>query len=224
MLGTILLAEEGINGSLCGTASALKSFFDQLGRDADIGQLSYRTTYAHSGETPFNKLKVRIKERLLPFPHQADATPVHVEPEDWHQLIDQPNMQLIDVRNRYETDLGAFRGARIANIDDFSALPDYVQAQVSLDVNAPVAMYCTGGIRCEKVSGWLRSQGFSCLYQLAGGILNYLQKIPVEQSRWQGDCFVFDRRTAVNATLQTASDVAIANVILGQGDHQGETA
>lgn len=208
LLGTVLLAEEGINGSLSGTADALDCFFDQAAKDTGIGQLSYRTSCARADQPPFSKLKVRIRRQLVSFPHKADETPAYVDPEAWNALISQSDVRLVDVRNRYETAIGAFNGAEKPPVDGFSALPDYIQSCAGLSVDTPLALYCTGGIRCEKAAGWLRRQGFRRLYQLTGGILNYLEKIPESESQWQGDCFVFDKRIAVDASLQ-ATDYAL---------------
>lgn len=205
LLGTILLADEGINCALAGSPPALDRLFAVLAADPEIGPLSYRHSLADNSAPPFVKLKIRQHSSILTFPEAtADTSPEYVEPEDWDALLGRDDVQLVDTRNGYETCIGTFDGAHTLPIENFKELPGAVHSADVLDPQAPVALYCTGGIRCEKVSAWLRGQGFNEVYQLSGGILNYLDRVSATQSSWQGDCFVFDQRIAVGHDLAPA--------------------
>lgn len=206
VLGTILLAEEGINASLSGLPDALDALLELLAADVEIGPISYRETGASRANPPFSNLKVRVKSAVLKFQtpvRQQGAT--HVAPEDWNDLIGRPDVQVVDVRNNYESKIGTFADARVADIDEFGDFPEYARAHLDPARTPNLALYCTGGIRCEKAGSWLYDQGFASLYQLTGGILGYLERVPAEESRWRGDCFVFDRRVAVTDALKPAA-------------------
>lgn len=206
LLGTILLAREGINGTLSGAPPALDRLFSLLADDPEIGELKYRRSFANATEAPFATLKIRQKDWVLTFPKaSADASPTYVEPEDWDALIAREGVQLVDARNGYETCIGTFDGAHTLPIENFHEWPKAMQKAGDFDHKPPVALYCTGGIRCEKASAWLRDHGFNEVYQLSGGILNYLHRISTADSSWQGDCFVFDQRIAVNQNLAPAA-------------------
>lgn len=206
LLGTIRLAAEGINGSLCGTPSALDSIFSLLGADDELGVLSYRTTAVNPALAPFCKLTVQLSSTILNRPTHPELVAVKpVEPANWDELIGRPDVQLVDLRNCYESRIGAFSGAHLAAIDQFCDFPDYARQHLNPSSGDQVAVYCTGGIRCEKAGSWLKEQGFSQCYQLSGGILNYLASAGESEDKstslWQGDCFVFDRRMAVKSDL-----------------------
>ncbi len=202
--GTILLAHEGINATLCGATDSLRDFLQTLCREPGFG--SMRVQESLSSVRPLRRLKVRIKPEIVTLGAGPvtvrGATGGHVSPEHWHQLLDRPEVVLIDARNRYETAIGRFVGAIDPQTDHFSELPGWLLGDARLRDRPPVAMYCTGGIRCEKSTAWLRAQGFDEVYQLDGGILNYLASVPREASRWQGECFVFDERVSVNHELR----------------------
>ena len=206
LLGTIRLATEGINGSLCGTPTALNNLFSLLATDAALGALSYRTTAVTPGLVPFRKLTVKVCSAILNRPAQLEFTSVEqVEPANWNELINRSGVQLVDLRNHYESRIGAFTGAHLAQIDQFCDFPDYARQYLDPAQGNQIAAYCTGGIRCEQAGSWFKEQGFSQCYQLSGGILNYLASVgesdDEEASLWQGDCFVFDQRMAVKADL-----------------------
>ena len=212
LLGTILLADEGINGTLAGEAKHLDGLLALLGDDPEIGALSYRVSFADQddgrGRAPFTQLKIRLQDSVLTFPEAAaERTPDYVEPQDWDALLAQEAVQLLDTRNGYETCIGAFKGARILEIENFHEWPQQVRLEANLNPEAPVALYCTAGIRCEKASGWLRTRGFQKIYQLRGGIIEYLAKVPAEAGSWVGDCFVFDQRIAIDRSRMPAAYV-----------------
>lgn len=208
LIGTVLIASEGINFSLGGTRQALQAWLDYLSDSHGIDALT--VNWQPVDEVPFLRLRVRIRPEIITFdpevaPHQA-GTAEHVDPVRWHELIQDPTIQLVDTRNQNECDVGTFRNAQDPHIEKFSEFKDW--AVQALDPSRPVAMFCTGGVRCEKAGAYLKQQGFDQVYQLQGGILNYLRQIAPEVSLWEGDCFVFDDRVSVNHALE-ATDKGI---------------
>ncbi|NEQ96297.1 MAG: rhodanese-related sulfurtransferase [Cyanothece sp. SIO2G6] len=200
ILGTILLASEGVNGTISGeTPDAVESILNYLQQDERFRLLGrkYSTTEAQ----PFNRLKVRLKQELVPLgvagvnPRKVVGT--YVAPQDWNALISDPEVTLIDTRNDYEVGVGTFAGAVDPNIEAFRQFPDYIQTHLDPKTHKKVAMFCTGGIRCEKATSYLLEQGFEEVYHLKGGILKYLEEVPAEESLWQGECYVFDKRVSV---------------------------
>ena len=202
--GTVLLAQEGVNGTLAGSVDGVRAVLDWLRRDARLADLTHKESFA--GQPPFYRLKVRLKREIvtlgLPGINPARMAGTYVRPEDWNALLDDPDVVFVDVRNDYEVALGTFPGALNPRTRSFSELPGWVRQQGELRAKPRVAMFCTGGIRCEKSTAFLRSEGFDEVYHLQGGILKYLETIPAEQSRWQGECFVFDERVAVGQDLK----------------------
>ena len=202
--GTILIAPEGVNGTIAGIGEKLTAVIDILDRYTGIkfGELKYST----STGKPFLRMKVRIKKEIITMAApEADPTKrvgTYVEPADWNALIADPDVTLIDTRNDYETAVGIFRGALDPNIAKFTDFKDYVASNLDPAKHKKVAMFCTGGIRCEKASSFMLAHGFEEVYHLKGGILKYLETVPPEQSRWDGECFVFDRRVAVGHGLE----------------------
>ncbi len=204
LLGTILVASEGINGTLAGSASAIDAVLDwltsRLGLDAP---LEVRRT--RSREAPFRRMRVRIKREIValgrPDLRPQDQGGEHVSPEQWNALLDAPDVLVIDTRNHYEVEVGRFPGAVDPETDSFRQFPEFVGRLTDVSKDRPVAMYCTGGIRCEKASALLKDLGFERVYQLQGGILNYLASVPDAENRWSGECFVFDQRVAVDRDL-----------------------
>ena len=199
--GTILLAEEGINGGLCGPREALDAFMAALGEDQRFAGMPVRHSTAAPGNPVFDRLKVRIKPEIVSF-GQPEANPLkaagrRVVPADWNALLDRPEVQVVDVRNAYETAIGGFPDALDPDTERFRDFPAFVEETLSPEAHPEVALYCTGGIRCEKASAYLLGLGFEMVHQLDGGILNYLASVPPKESRWRGDCFVFDQRLAV---------------------------
>ena len=205
--GTVLLAEEGINGTICGTVAGMETVLQWLADHSRFNDLSIKFSFA--GEQAFLRMKVRLKREIVtmgcPDIRPAQATGTYVDPAEWDTLIDDPDVMVIDTRNRYETAIGSFRGAVDPETDSFREFPEWAAALASRnDGTRPrkLAMFCTGGIRCEKASALMQSQGFDEVYHLKGGILKYLEDIPQEDSSWQGECFVFDGRVAVDHDLQ----------------------
>jgi UPF0176 protein len=205
ILGTILLATEGINGSIAGTAEAITAALAYLRQDPRLSDLSHQEAICQ-GKPPFSKLKVKVKSEIVTFrSDQADPTQqvgTYVAPQDWNALISDPAVILIDTRNDYEVEVGTFAGAIDPQTSSFNELPTYVSQNLDPQKNPKVAMFCTGGIRCEKATAWMLAAGFKEVYHLEGGIINYLKQIPVTESKWQGECFVFDRRVAVTHGLE----------------------
>ncbi len=202
--GTILLGGEGINGTISGPKAgidALREYFDKSTYFAGMN-------YKESGftEHPFYRMKIKIKKEIVTIGRQeVDPLAIsgtYVEPKDWNTLLQDPEVVLVDTRNTYEYDVGTFKGAVNPNTDHFREFPDYVKASLDPQKHKKVAMFCTGGIRCEKASSYMLQQGFENVYHLKGGILKYLEEVPEQESVWQGECFVFDNRVTVNHQLQ----------------------
>ncbi|MEO8543044.1 MAG: rhodanese-related sulfurtransferase [Burkholderiaceae bacterium] len=210
--GTLLLAAEGINGTIAGMPADVLAVLAWLRDDTRFGNLEHKESWAN--EVPFHRMKVRLKAEIVSM-HVAGLNPArmagtYVKPQDWNALIRDPEVVVIDARNDYEVAIGSFQGAHDPATRSFSELPAWLETQTGpgrlLDT-APgrkprVAMFCTGGIRCEKSTALLRSRGFEEVYHLQGGILKYLETVPPEQSLWQGQCFVFDERVSVGHGLE----------------------
>jgi UPF0176 protein len=205
--GTILLATEGINGTLSGSRQAIDSVLAFMRSDPHLADLEHKESYSDS--PPFDRLKVRLKREIVTLgvkgidPNNQVGT--YVSPKDWNALISDPEVFVVDTRNDYEVDIGTFEGAQNPQMPSFRQFPDYVRDHLDPAVHKKVAMFCTGGIRCEKASSFLLSQGFQQVYHLKGGILKYLEEIPAQESLWQGECFVFDERIAVKPGLVAGS-------------------
>lgn len=205
--GTILLAAEGINGTLAGTSENLEAVLAGLRADPRLADLEHKTSIAE--DMPFDRLKVKLKREIVTFGVEA-ANPTqqvgtYVDPRDWNALISDPEVVVIDTRNDYEVAIGTFQRAQNPNTQSFREFPEYVQQTLNPQEHRKVAMFCTGGIRCEKASSYLLSQGFSEVYHLKGGILKYLEEVPPQESLWEGECFVFDQRVAVQHGLEPGS-------------------
>ncbi len=198
--GTVLLAAEGINATVSGSAVSVATLREQLQRDGRFSALNWKQTVA--GDIPFQRWKVRIKREIVSFGvadlHPEQCTGIAVAPKDWDALIARDDIVLIDTRNDYEIAVGRFDSAIDPATRKFSDFPDFVEQHLRGREDQPIAMYCTGGIRCEKASAYLLQQGFGEVFQLHGGILNYLAEKPAAESRWHGECFVFDERVAVD--------------------------
>lgn len=205
--GTVLLAGEGINFSLSGAASALDEWLDWIARRLECTAPVVNRQSVDA--PPFLRLKVRVRDEIVTFDPTVSATPEStgesLSPTQWNTLLESDELQLVDTRNDYEYRIGTFAGAVNPGTASFTEFKDYCREQ--LDPEKPVAMFCTGGIRCEKASAWLKASGFSRVYQLHGGILGYLSATPPEASRWRGECFVFDDRTSVDAALRPTGRV-----------------
>jgi UPF0176 protein len=196
--GTVLLAAEGINGTIAGTEAGIAAVFEFLRSLPGLEGLGYRRSLAEA--MPFPRMKVKVKQEIVTFGQAVDPTSAvgtYVSPQDWNALIDDPEVLVIDTRNEYEVAVGSFVGAMNPETVAFREFPDFVAEKLDPSKHTKVAMFCTGGIRCEKASSYLVSQGFGEVYHLQGGILNYLEQVPEAESRWRGECFVFDERVTV---------------------------
>ena len=199
MKGTILVAPEGINGTVSAEPLAMTEFLAILRADPRFADLVTKdaTTDAH----PFKRLKVKVKREILSFGHpEADPNSrvgTYVAPADWNALISDPDVLVLDTRNSYEVDVGTFERAIDPKTRGFREFPAFVARELDPVRHKKIAMFCTGGIRCEKASAYMLAHGFNEVYHLQGGILNYLKHIPRDQSLWHGECFVFDERGGV---------------------------
>lgn len=205
LCGTLLIAPEGINGTLAGSELAIQKLLICLNNNIGLSQKDVKFSY--SAEKPFNRFKIRLKREIVTF-NQPHVNPnlrvgAYIEPDQWNTLIEDPDVTVIDTRNKYETLIGTFKNAIDPKIDSFTEFSDYVRENLDPKKHKKIAMFCTGGIRCEKASSFMLAEGFESVFHLKGGILKYLEEIPKEQSRWQGDCYVFDRRMAVGHGLIT---------------------
>lgn len=205
--GTIILAEEGINGTIAGQEKAIATVLTQLRSLPNLADLEHKESTAQ--KLPFVRLKVKIKSEIvtlgLPAVNPNQQVGTYVNPQDWNQVIADPEVVVIDTRNDYEIEIGSFKRAKNPNTQSFREFPQYIAQNLNPQENPKVAMFCTGGIRCEKASSYLLSQGFKEVYHLKGGILKYLENISPEESMWEGECFVFDERVAVKEGLELGS-------------------
>jgi UPF0176 protein len=203
--GTILLAEEGINGTLTGEPVGLEAFRQILVSREPFADMVFKRSTASADNPVFFRLKVRIKPEIVSFRQPgldpARRTGQRVDAERWNQLLDDPDVLVIDTRNSYEIDIGTFPGAVNPQTRSFREFPQYVRQEIDPGRHPRVAMFCTGGIRCEKATAFMLEQGFDSVYQLDGGILGYLETVSPRDNRWQGECFVFDQRVSVDAAL-----------------------
>lgn len=205
--GTLLLALEGINGTVSGSQESIEKLLNYLNNDPRISPISHKFSW-HDVQ-PFYRTKVKLKKEIVTMgvdnidPTQSVGT--YVAPKDWNALISDPDVFVVDTRNDYEIDIGTFAHAVNPNTKSFREFPDYVSREMDPKKHKKVAMFCTGGIRCEKSTAYMKQQGFEEVYHLEGGILQYLEDVPAEESLWQGDCFVFDNRVAVNHALEQST-------------------
>jgi UPF0176 protein len=204
VFGTILLASEGINGTIAGSRAGIDAVVAKIHEDERLRRLEYKESYADS--MPFYRMKVRLKKEIValgvPGLNPARDAGTYVKPEDWNALISDPDVVVIDTRNDYEVAIGTFEGAINPNTHAFRELPDRIAKEDALRGNPKVAMFCTGGIRCEKSTAYMRSIGFEEVFHLEGGVLKYLETVPEDESLWNGECFVFDNRVSVKHGLE----------------------
>jgi len=202
--GTILLATEGINSTISGEEESINHFLQFLQQDDRF--LDIEPKISDTDQSPFHRLKVKIKSEIVTMGvneiKPAITTGKHIDPETWNQIISDPEVLVIDTRNQYEYKVGTFHNAVSPQTDNFRQFPEFVEENLDPNKHKKIAMFCTGGIRCEKASAYLIEQGFEEVYQLDGGILNYLETVPSDKSLWKGECFVFDHRVAVNEELE----------------------
>ena len=205
--GTVLLAREGINGTVAGIQSAIDRLHDHLRSDLRLKEL--RTKESYDETMPFYRTRVKLKKEIVTMGVQ-DIDPNHivgtyVKPEDWNALISDPDVVLVDTRNDYEVAIGTFKNALNPETETFRQFPDYVKHNMDPKKHKKVAMFCTGGIRCEKSTAYLKMQGFEEVYHLQGGILKYLETVSEDETLWDGECFVFDNRVSVDHQLNKGS-------------------
>lgn len=202
--GTLLLANEGINGTVAGKRESIDALLQWFKQDPRLADVVYKESY--NAEQPFNRTKVKLKKEIVTMgvegidPRHVVGT--YVKPKEWNTLISDPDVVLVDTRNDYEVDIGTFKNAVNPNTETFREFPQYVKENLDPTKHKKVAMFCTGGIRCEKSTAYMKEQGFEEVYHLEGGILKYLEEVPQEESLWEGDCYVFDGRVAVNHQLE----------------------
>ncbi len=210
LLGTILVADEGVNGTLAGSREAVEAIFTWLKDTLDLEE-PIEARWTDAAEAPFRRMRVRLKQEIVTL-GRADIKPQnstgkHVSPNEWNELIDDPDTLVIDARNHYEVEVGTFPNAIDPGTDSFRQFPEFAEGLTDADKKRPVAMFCTGGIRCEKASALMLDLGFKEVNQLQGGILNYLEQVSSDDNRWDGECFVFDSRVAVDRDLAEGSYV-----------------
>lgn len=197
--GTLLLAREGINGTVAGTPEAVAGLIDYLNAQPEL--TGFDVKYSHAAEMPFHRMKVRLKREIVTMGVEGidplESVGTYVEPAEWNALISDPQTVVIDTRNGYEVALGTFSRALDPQTDSFREFPQWVDEHRGELENRRIAMFCTGGIRCEKATAFVKSLGFDEVFHLKGGILKYLEEVPAEQSLWEGECFVFDERVSV---------------------------
>ncbi len=203
MKGTLLLADEGINGTVAGIKSNIHKFLQFLKSEDRFSDIKHKESY--TDKIPFHRMKVKLKKEIVtlgkPNIYPSEQSGIRVEPKDWNSLISDPNVVLVDTRNEYEYQIGTFENAISSETINFREFPDFVKRKLDPNKNKKVAIFCTGGIRCEKASAYMLNQGFENVYQLNGGILKYLEDVNLKESLWHGECFVFDSRVSVDYEL-----------------------
>lgn len=205
--GTLLLASEGINGTIAGTREGIDAVLAFLHAEPRLQGFEHKESY--EATVPFHRLKVKLKKEIVTMgvegidPNLSVGT--YLSPREWNELISDPDVVLVDTRNDYEYEVGSFEGAINPNTETFREFPEYVKQNLDPQKHKKVAMFCTGGIRCEKSTAYMKQQGFDEVYHLKGGILKYLEEVPEQESKWNGECFVFDNRVAVNHKLEKGS-------------------
>ena len=202
--GTLLLAKEGVNGTIAGDNDSIMKSLDYLQKDERLVGLEYKFSY--SEKPPFKRLKVKLKKEIVTL-GVSNIDPIfssgtYVKPADWNELINDPDVVLIDTRNNYEFEIGSFKGSINPNTETFREFPAYTKNNLEKYRDKKIAMFCTGGIRCEKSTAYLKSKGFENVFHLQGGILKYLEEVKEDESLWEGECFVFDDRVAVKHNLE----------------------
>lgn len=201
LLGTILLADEGVNGTLAGSAEAVQKIFDWLQKALSLPN-PIEGRWTDAGEAPFRRMRVKVKREIVtlgrPDIRPDKCTGKHVGVDRWNELISDPETLVIDTRNQYEFEVGTFKNAIDPETDSFREFPQYAKRLAESDPKRKVAMFCTGGIRCEKASALMLELGFDDVFQLQGGILRYLEEVDDHENQWKGECFVFDTRVAVD--------------------------
>lgn len=200
--GTLLIAAEGINGTMAGSAETIELLLQELVDSVGLDRAEVKFSIAE--EPPFQRLKFKVKSEIIAFRKtkvDPTKTGTYVEPQEWNRLVADPEVLVLDTRNVYETEIGTFEGATVPDIDKFSDFVTYVRERLGEEKDRKIAMFCTGGIRCEKASAFMLQEGFDTVYHLKGGILKYLEEVAEADSKWEGKCYVFDDRTSVDHSM-----------------------
>ncbi|MEQ1765349.1 MAG: rhodanese-like domain-containing protein [Pyrinomonadaceae bacterium] len=210
IVGTVILAGEGLNSTICGRKGDIDGFVIEL---SNLLSSDIEPKYSYSDTAPFRKIDVKVKPEIVTLKKDVDIDLGHgtqVSPNEWNEIISDPDVLVLDTRNDYEYKTGTFERAINPGTEKFSELPDYVVENLDPEKHKKVAMFCTGGIRCEKFAPYMRSLGFEKVYQLEGGILKYLEEVPASEQRWRGECYVFDTRVTVDNSLNpgNSSDIS----------------
>ena len=204
--GTVLIAKEGINGTVGGLDSNIKALIDKL---IKLGFILLNKKFSYFPFMPFYRLKIRLKKEIVTFKTESikvdGNTALFVEPKKWDNLLNSKDVIIVDVRNKYESDIGSFQNSNKSNTNSFTDFKKYVKNNLEKNKSQKIAMFCTGGIRCEKASSYMKKIGFKNLYQLKGGILKYLEEIPSKKSKWKGECFLFDNRVSIKNGMKKGS-------------------
>lgn len=207
VMGTLLLAQEGINGTIAGSPEGIAAVLNYLKSDARFADLDHKESYCD--EMPFYRMKVRLKKEIVtlgvPGIDPNKQVGEYVDPQQWNALLTDPEVVVLDTRNDYEFEVGTFRNSLNPNTKSFREFPKYVEENLDPKKHKKIAMHCTGGIRCEKASAYMLAQGFEKVYHLKGGILKYLETVNADESLWDGECFVFDNRVTVKNGLEVGS-------------------
>lgn len=202
--GIVLVAPEGINSTISGTKEGIDAYWSFLTSDPRFADIEFKDS--HHEEVPFKKLKVKFKKEIItmrnPLANPGEMVGRYVEPKDWNALITDPDVMVLDTRNVYEYIEGTFKGAVDPRLVSFGEFPEWVENNLDPSKHKKVAMFCTGGIRCEKTTAYMLAKGFEEVYHLKGGILKYLEEIPEEESLWEGGCFIFDNRDCLVTGLK----------------------
>jgi UPF0176 protein len=211
VFGTIIIAEEGFNSSVSGAPENIKKFIDVLEKVLAT-KIVYKSSFHE--QNPFKRIYVKIKPEIVTLKKKVEIEKgigTHVAPKDWNKIIADEEVFLLDARNDYEFQVGTFQGAVNPKTEKFSDLPEFVEENLNPEKHKKIAMFCTGGIRCEKFAPFLREKGFEQIFQLEGGILKYLEEIPENEQLWEGECFVFDERISVDENLKKgkAEDLSV---------------
>lgn len=206
--GTLLLASEGINGTIAGSRNAIDRVLAHIRAIPGLSDLEHKESFA--GKMPFRRMKVRLKREIVTMGVTSvdplEGVGAYVDPKDWNELIADPDTLVIDTRNDYEVSIGTFAGAVNPQTESFREFPEWLEKTAIAEGRSKIAMFCTGGIRCEKATAYMRARGFDNVFHLKGGILKYLEEVPEQESLWEGNCFVFDERVSVGHGLETGDE------------------
>lgn len=216
ILGTIILASEGFNSTVCGEAKDVKKFVNAVETILETN-ITYKSSF-HS-KIPFRRIKIKIKPEIVTLKRQVEienGIGTHADSEEWNKIISDSDTIILDARNDYEYNIGTFKSAINPAVEKFSQMPEFIEKNLNPNKHKKIAVFCTGGVRCEKLAPYLKDSGFEEVYQLKGGILKYLEEIPENESLWQGECFVFDDRVSVDENLEKGNAIDLSVSLKGK--------